>query len=140
MLSVARTMADEEGRSIVWSEGQAEALPFPDETFDLVFSQFALMFFTDKAAALAEMRRVLAPDGRVTLSVFQAIDRHPFYQALDKAIDRRLGTSAVEQIFALGDAMRWAHGRSGQGSASGHRAAFVHGALPESGNVPGWRD
>ena len=104
MLGVARAMADEEGRSIVWSEGQAEALPFPDERFDLVLSQFALMFFTDTAAALAEMRRVLIPGGRVAISVFQAIDRHPFYQALDKAIDRRLGASAVEQIFALGDA------------------------------------
>jgi ubiquinone/menaquinone biosynthesis C-methylase UbiE len=103
MLSVARAMAAEEGLSIDWREGQAEALPYPDRGFDLVLSQFALMFFADRQAALAEMRRVLVSGGRVAISVFQGIDRHPFYQALDEAIARRLGTSAVEQIFALGD-------------------------------------
>lgn len=104
MLSVARARALEEGLSIEWQEGQAEALPYPDERFDLVLSQFALMFFADRQTALAEMRRVLVPDGRVALSVFAAIDRHPFYVALDDAIARRLGTSAVGTIFALGDA------------------------------------
>ncbi len=104
MLSVARAMATEEGLTIDWHEGQAEALPYPDERFDLVLSQFALMFFSDRAGALAEIRRVLIPGGRVALSVFQGIDRHPFYQALDDAIERRLGMSAVGEIFALGDA------------------------------------
>jgi SAM-dependent methyltransferase len=104
MLSVARAMAAEEGLTIDWNEGQAEALPYPDERFDLVLSQFALMFFTDRAGALADMRRVLIPGGRVALSVFEGIDRHPFYQALDVAIERRLGMSAVGEIFGLGDA------------------------------------
>jgi SAM-dependent methyltransferase len=104
MLSIARAMASEEGLTIDWDEGQAEALPYPDERFDLVLSQFALMFFVDRAGALAEMRRVLIPGGRLALSVFQGIDRHPFYQALDDAIERRLGMSAVGEIFALGDA------------------------------------
>jgi ubiquinone/menaquinone biosynthesis C-methylase UbiE len=104
MLSIARAMASEEGLIIDWDEGQAEALPYPDECFDLVLSQFALMFFADRAGALAEMRRVLIAGGRVALSVFQGIDRHPFYQALDDAIERRLEMSAVGEIFALGDA------------------------------------
>lgn len=103
MLSVARARAREEGLSIEWQEGQAEALPYPDERFDLVLSQFALMFFADRRTALAEMRRVLVPGGRVALSVFAGIDRHPFYVALDDAIARRLGTSVVGAIFALGD-------------------------------------
>jgi SAM-dependent methyltransferase len=104
MLSVARASALAEGLSIDWHEGQAEALPYPDQRFDLVLSQFALMFFADRQSALAEMRRVLAPGGRMALSVFAGIDRHPFYVALDEAIARRLGTSAVGAIFALGDA------------------------------------
>lgn len=104
MLEVARAMAAEEGHAIDWHEGRAEALAYPDTCFDLVLSQFALMFFADRQLALAEMRRVLVADGRLGISVFQAIDRHPFYQALDEAIERRLGTSAVAQIFALGDA------------------------------------
>ena len=103
MLSVARAAATEEGLIIDWYEGQAEALPYPDESFDLVLSQFALMFFADQQSALTEMRRVLTPGGRVALSVFEGIDRHPFYVALDEAIVRRLGASAVGAIFALGD-------------------------------------
>jgi ubiquinone/menaquinone biosynthesis C-methylase UbiE len=103
MLSVARARALEEGLSIAWHEGHAEALPYSDQRFNLVLSQFALMFFADRQTALAEMRRVLVPDGRVALSVFAGIDRHPFYVALDDAIARRLGTSAVGAIFALGD-------------------------------------
>ncbi len=104
MLAVARNMAAREGTSIAWHQGQAESMPFPDTSFDLVLSQFALMFFTDRETAVAEMRRVLVPGGRMALSVFQGIDRHPFYQALDRAIEHRLGVSVVADIFALGDA------------------------------------
>jgi SAM-dependent methyltransferase len=104
MLSVARARALDEGLSIEWQEGQAEALPYSDQCFDLVLNQFALMFFADRRTALAEMRRVLVPGGRVVLSVFAGIDRHPFYVALDDAIARSLGTSVVGDIFALGDA------------------------------------
>jgi ubiquinone/menaquinone biosynthesis C-methylase UbiE len=104
MLAVARTMAEHEGLAIEWREGQAEALPFAESSFDLGLCQFALMFFADRRAALAELRRVLVDGGRVALHVFQGIERHPFYQTLDEAIVRRLGASGVGAIFALGDA------------------------------------
>jgi ubiquinone/menaquinone biosynthesis C-methylase UbiE len=104
MLSVARAAAVQEGLSIAWQEGLAEHLPFPEGSFDLVLCQYALMFFSDPSSALVDMRRVLAPGGRVALSVFQDIERHPFYAALDQAIERQLGVSTVAAIFALGDA------------------------------------
>jgi ubiquinone/menaquinone biosynthesis C-methylase UbiE len=104
MLAVARDAAAQESAAIAWHEGRAEQLPFPDGHFDLVLSQFALMFFTDREAALAEMRRVLAPEGRLAISAFQGIERHPFYAALDRAIARHSGLTAIGQIFALGDA------------------------------------
>jgi len=118
MLNVARARAFAEGFSIEWDEGRAEALPYPDLRFDLVLSQFALMFFTDRQTALAEMQRVLVPGGRMALSVFAGIDRHPFYLALDDAIARHLGTSAVGDIFALGD-------------VDGLRHAFIQANLRE---------
>jgi SAM-dependent methyltransferase len=102
MLAVARAAADREGVRVDWREGRAEALPFPDESFDLVLCQFGLMFFADRQAALAEMRRVLADGGRAAVHVFQGLERHPFYRALDAAIERRLGASSVRDIFALG--------------------------------------
>jgi ubiquinone/menaquinone biosynthesis C-methylase UbiE len=102
MLAVARATATREGLTIEWREGNAERLPFPDSSFDLVLCQFALMFVTNKAVALAEMRRVVAEDGRVLISVWQGLDRHPFYQTLHKVIQQRLGMSALQDIFALG--------------------------------------
>jgi ubiquinone/menaquinone biosynthesis C-methylase UbiE len=69
MLSVARSTAAREGLTIEWREGNAEQLPFRDAAFDLVLCQFALMFVTDKAAALSEMRRVVTQSGRVLISV-----------------------------------------------------------------------
>jgi SAM-dependent methyltransferase len=102
MLAVARATATRERLTIEWREGNAERLPFPDSSFDLVLCQFALMFVTNKAVALAEMRRVVAEDGRVLISVWQGLDRHPFYQTLHKVIQQRLGMSALQDIFALG--------------------------------------
>ena len=46
-------------------EAPAEALPFPDESFDFVVSTLVLCTVADPAAALRELRRVLRPDGRL---------------------------------------------------------------------------
>jgi ubiquinone/menaquinone biosynthesis C-methylase UbiE len=104
MLEVARAAAAREQVTVEWREGSAEQLPFADGSFDLVLCQFALMFFADKAAALAEMRRVVTGDGRVVLSAWQGLDRHPFYQTLHNVIQQRLGMSALQDIFSLGEA------------------------------------
>jgi ubiquinone/menaquinone biosynthesis C-methylase UbiE len=105
MLAVARATAAQEGVEFIeWREGSAEQLPFPGSSFDLVLCQFALMFFADKAAAIAEIRRVVTGTGRVLVSVWQGLDRHPFYQTLHDVIQRRLGMSALQDIFALGSA------------------------------------
>jgi ubiquinone/menaquinone biosynthesis C-methylase UbiE len=103
MLDVARASANEEGLDVAWHEGRAEALPFPDGSFDVAVCQFGLMFFTDRRAALAEMHRVLNTNGRAALSVWQSLDRHPFYHRLHEVIHQHLGMSAVQEIFALGD-------------------------------------
>jgi ubiquinone/menaquinone biosynthesis C-methylase UbiE len=103
MLAVARTAAAREGLTIEWREGNAEQLRFRDAAFDLVLCQFALMFIADKAAALSEMRRVVNGSGRVLISVWQRLDRHPFYQTLHNVIQQRLGMSALQQIFVLGN-------------------------------------
>jgi len=104
MLTVARAVANREALTIEWREGNAEQLPFPESSFDLVLCQFALMFVADKAAALAEMRRVIIESGRVLVSIWQSLDRHPFYRTLHEVIQRRLGMSALQDIFALGSA------------------------------------
>jgi len=104
MLVVARAVAARERLTVEWREGNAEQLPFHDGAFDLVLCQFALMFVADKAATVSEMRRVVTQSGRVLISVWQGLDRHPFYQTLHNVIQQRLGMSALQQIFALGNA------------------------------------
>ena len=104
MLAVAKSAASREGLTIEWREGNAEQLPFRDGAFDLILCQFALMFVADKAAALSQMRRVVTESGRVLISVWQGLDRHPFYQTLHNVIQQRLGMSALQEIFALGNA------------------------------------
>lgn len=47
----------------------AQSLDFPDDSFDVVLCAFAVMFLPDRAAAVAEWRRVLRPGGRLGVSV-----------------------------------------------------------------------
>jgi ubiquinone/menaquinone biosynthesis C-methylase UbiE len=103
MLEVAKARGAREHVTVDWREANAEQLPFSESSFDLVLCQFALMFYPDKAAALAEMRRVVTREGRVLLSVWKGLDRHPFYQTLHNVIQKRLGLSALLDIFSLGD-------------------------------------
>lgn len=81
-------------------------LPFPDAAFDRVVASFALMFFRDRAAALAEMRRVAAAGGRVALSTWAGVDHSPGYRALVHLLDRVVGAEAADALrapFVLGD-------------------------------------
>jgi len=50
---------------LVWCEGDAERLPFPDDSFDAYTVAFGIRNVTDRPAALAEARRVLRPGGRL---------------------------------------------------------------------------
>jgi ubiquinone/menaquinone biosynthesis C-methylase UbiE len=71
MLSVARLV----GPGIDWRQGDAGDLPFDDESFDVVVSQFALMYFPGWPAALREMKRVLIPSGRLAEAVWAPHER-----------------------------------------------------------------
>jgi ubiquinone/menaquinone biosynthesis C-methylase UbiE len=67
MLSVARQRAMELGVDVVLREGDAQALPFGDESFDTVVCTLSLCGIPDDRAAIAEMWRVLRPGGRLLL-------------------------------------------------------------------------
>jgi SAM-dependent methyltransferase len=104
MLTVARAVATREGLTVDWRAGRVESLPFPDADFDLVVCQHGLQYVPDRAAAVAELRRVLRPDGRVVVSVQQPIETRPFDLRLDEVLQAQFGVAAIRQIYALSDA------------------------------------
>jgi SAM-dependent methyltransferase len=102
MLAVARRLRAD----IDWRQGDAAKLPFEDGAFDVVASQFALMFFPDQVAALREMWRVLAPRGRLAVAVCAPMAHTKGYSALAGILRREAGDGAaamVEGYFAFGD-------------------------------------
>jgi ubiquinone/menaquinone biosynthesis C-methylase UbiE len=82
MLAVAAALPPPPGAPVEWVQGDALALDFEDEAFDLVLCQQGIQFFPDRPAALVEMRRVLAADGRLGVAVWQGLDRNEFFGAM----------------------------------------------------------
>ncbi len=80
--------------------GRAEALPFEDAEFDLVASQFALMFFDDPVLALREMWRTLRPSGRLRVAVCGALDHSPAYAVLAELLQRLFGAEVADGFRA----------------------------------------
>jgi len=69
MLDKARELQRQRGLdNLTWQIGRADALPFPDGSFDAVVTRYSFHHFTDPAAALAEMVRVCRPGGRVVVA------------------------------------------------------------------------
>ena len=93
MLAVARKVPTE-GAAIIWIEGSALDLPFPADSFDVVFCQQGLQFFPDRRKALVEMCRVLKGGGRVALSVYSRIERTPGANVFVLALDDVIGGNA----------------------------------------------
>jgi ubiquinone/menaquinone biosynthesis C-methylase UbiE len=66
----ARARATVAGVAVNWVEGDAEALPFEDESFDVVLSAFGCMLAPNHEVAAAELARVLRPGGRLGVTAF----------------------------------------------------------------------
>jgi ubiquinone/menaquinone biosynthesis C-methylase UbiE len=89
---------------IEWHEANAEAMPFPDASLDVVLCQMGLQFMPDKHAALREMRRVLVRGGRLILNVPGPTPR--LFTTMGEAFARHVGTEGagiVNQVFSLHD-------------------------------------
>lgn len=104
MLAVARQVALPEP-SIAWHEASAEAMPLADEGFDVVLCGMGLQFFSDRRAGLREMRRVLAPGGRLLANLPGPAP--PPLEAMAEALARHVSpesASFVHAVFSLHDA------------------------------------
>jgi SAM-dependent methyltransferase len=70
LLARGRRRAEAEGLAVDLREGDAEAIPFPDASFDAVLSVFGSMFAPNHAKAAAELVRVARPGGRIGLATW----------------------------------------------------------------------
>jgi SAM-dependent methyltransferase len=70
LFEAARRRASESGVECEWIEGDAEQLPFPDASFDRVFSAFGTMFAPRHEVAAAELVRVARSDGTIAVAAW----------------------------------------------------------------------
>jgi ubiquinone/menaquinone biosynthesis C-methylase UbiE len=99
MIAVAKATAP----NIEWHQGDAARLPFHENgVFDVVTCHQGLQFFADKPAATREMRRVLAPRGRVALATWRRLDDNPLMLDLHRVAVRHLGP-VVDLRHSFGD-------------------------------------
>lgn len=68
MLAKARAAATEMGAHVEFIEAEAERVPFPDGSFDVVISNGVIDLIPDKDAVFAELHRVLVPGGRIQVA------------------------------------------------------------------------
>jgi SAM-dependent methyltransferase len=86
LLERGRARAAAEGLAVELLEGDAEALPFPDGSFDAVVSVFGVMFAPDQERSARELVRACRPGGRIALAnwtpdgfvgeLFRVVSRH----------------------------------------------------------------
>lgn len=107
MLQEARRASSGLQTAIEYLESNVQSLPLPDASFDAVFCQQGLQFFTDRLAALKEVHRVTTPRGRAVFAVWRGIEHHAAMTVLDaKVMVRHLPAEIMEGSdapFWLGD-------------------------------------
>src|SRR6266487_3782714 len=80
MLDAARRRGAELGvKNVEYRLIDAERIELDADSVDGVLCRFGYMVMADPAAALAETRRILRPGGRLTLAVWGALERNPFF-------------------------------------------------------------
>lgn len=109
VLEKGRDICTRNGIPISFYQGSAGALPFDDNSADVVLCQQGLQYFPDPAKALADIHRIIIPGGRAVFSVWRPLEYSPFYQALYKALDRYVNKSAAQMLaaaYTLGDPLK----------------------------------
>lgn len=98
MIAVAQSLPAIDGAPIDWLERSALDLGLDDASFDVVLCQQGLQFFPDQAVALREMRRVLAGNGRLALSVWNNVGL--YNTAVSAALAQFVGTDVAARFNA----------------------------------------
>jgi SAM-dependent methyltransferase len=104
MIGVAKQVPAPDGAAIQWRVADAAALPIADASVDVVLCQMGLMFMENRAAAIAEMARVLVPSGRVAINTPGRIQ--PLFATLERSIVDHISADLggfVGAVFSMHD-------------------------------------
>jgi SAM-dependent methyltransferase len=106
MLERARQLtAAERLDNVRYELGDAQVHRFDPARFDVAISRFGTMFFSDPAAAFANIATALRPEARLVLLVWQSHDRNEWARAIDAALgDAARTPQPGADPFSLGDA------------------------------------
>ena len=89
MVATAEDEAKHRGlTNVSFRQCLADALPFPDNSFDAAVSRLGAMFFPDVVAAAREMLRVLKPNGAICFVVWGPSERNPYTSIVTKTMSR----------------------------------------------------
>jgi len=73
-------------RPVTWRQADVMALPYADESFDIVACQFGVMFFPDRVAAYREIGRVLRPGGTFLFNIWNGLEQNEFAHVVSQAM------------------------------------------------------
>jgi SAM-dependent methyltransferase len=91
LLEIAKGRAQERGlENFVTQQGDAHALPFADNSFDLATCRFGVMFFRDAGLALRELHRVLRAEARACFLAWGPFDQ-PYWRSTMGVVHGHVG-------------------------------------------------
>lgn len=94
MVDVAARVSADDAAPVGWRRADAQDLPYPDSSFDLVLANQGLQFFGDPIGALREMHRVLDAGGRLALGVWRPFEHQHGFRRFVEALERHLSPQA----------------------------------------------
>jgi SAM-dependent methyltransferase len=111
MVAHCRARARELGlTNVVIQQGDGQALPYADGTFDLGFSMFGLMFFPDRVQGFRELHRVLVPGGRAFVTAWAPVEKSSYMLTRMRAMHAAdpSAPSPASNVMTLEDPDRFA--------------------------------
>lgn len=110
-------------------------LPFPDGSFDAVVANFVVNHVEDPSAALAELRRVVRPGGRLAVTIWRGTTNEAmflFNLALDEAgVERPVYPTLPVNFARTAEGLRELVEQAGWSEVVGRELAWTHRADPE---------
>lgn len=88
-------------QDLLLTAADMQSLPFVDNTFDRVICRFGVMFAPNTDKLVAELQRVLKPEGRIALMVWGERHQQTLFQALSDAVEKTIDLMPDEHHYSI---------------------------------------